>query len=126
MNKPTPGPWVVNQNRPVAGCNGDIAITTGHESIVAVAFVRPDVEANAALIVAAVNACFTINPDNPLAVAEALPEIVKMARDILDAHWDMSPLEYANSRGLPFMSDEEGERIQERLRAALAKIEAKS
>ena len=32
--------------------------------------------ANAALIVAAVNACFKVNPDNPLAVAEALPDLV--------------------------------------------------
>ena len=37
-------------------------------------------EVNAALIVAAVNACFAINPDNPLAVAEALPELVEACK----------------------------------------------
>ena len=39
-----------------------------------------DVEANARLIIAAVNACFAVNPDNPLAVAEALPELVEACR----------------------------------------------
>jgi hypothetical protein len=34
---------------------------------------------NAALIVAAVNACFAVSPDNPLAVAEALPELAHAA-----------------------------------------------
>jgi hypothetical protein len=33
-------------------------------------------KANAPLITAACNACMEINPDNPIAVAEALPELV--------------------------------------------------
>jgi len=41
-------------------------------------------------------------------------------RDLLDAFWDMSPLEYAQSRGLPFMGDEEGEKIKERARTTLS------
>ena len=36
--------------------------------------------ANARLIAAAVNACQKINPDNPLAVAEALPDMYKALR----------------------------------------------
>jgi hypothetical protein len=42
-----------------------------------------DDEANAALIVAAVNACFKVSPDDPLAVAEALLEIVTALRDLI-------------------------------------------
>jgi len=35
-------------------------------------------KANADLIVAAVNACIKLNPDNPMAVAEALPELYEV------------------------------------------------
>ncbi|GAJ14252.1 unnamed protein product, partial [marine sediment metagenome] len=43
-------------------------------------------------------------------------ELKEVLRDVLDAFWDMSPLEYAASRGLPKMSDEEGERILQQAR----------
>lgn len=46
--------------------------------------------------------------------------LLTVCRDLLDAFWDMSPLEYAKSRGLDFMSDAEGERIKERARKAIA------
>ena len=46
-------------------------------------------------------------------------QLKQIIRDLLDAFWDMSPLEYARSRGLNFMSDEEGERIKERAREAV-------
>jgi len=45
--------------------------------------------------------------------------IRKALQDVLDCFWDMSPLEYAHSRGLSCMSDEEGERVKERARTAL-------
>lgn len=54
----------------------------------------------------------------------AADKLCEAAKDTLDAYWDMSPLEYANSRGLPFMSDEEGDRIRERLRKTIAAVEA--
>ena len=40
-------------------------------------------------------------------------------KDILDAFWDMSPLEYAASRGLNYMSDDIGEDIKNRARNLL-------
>jgi len=44
--------------------------------------------------------------------------ILNALRDVLDCFWDMSPLEYAKSRGLPYMSDEEGENVLAKARAA--------
>lgn len=56
-----------------------------------------------------------------LASLEAEVERMRtLLRDVLDAHWDMSPLEYAASRGLNGMSDKEGEAIRLRARAALS------
>ena len=40
-------------------------------------------------------------------------------RDVLDAFFDMSPLEYARSRGLDCMSEAEGDRILARARESL-------
>lgn len=40
--------------------------------------------ANAQLIVAARNACMEINPENPIAVAEALPELLEALRRSLN------------------------------------------
>ncbi len=86
MNKPTPGPWVYercgfqdNQNP-----DGQDFRIRGHESIIGRiwwgSIVPEKAESNAVLIIAAVNACFAINPDNPLAVAKALPELVDACR----------------------------------------------
>ena len=47
-------------------------------------------------------------------------KLIWVLEDILDAFWDMSPLEYAQSRGLKSLSDEEGERIKTKARAVLA------
>lgn len=55
-SKFTPGQWLVNADRQIGGCNGDIAITLLSGTIVAVAFARrnPDEAlANAHLIAAA-------------------------------------------------------------------------
>jgi len=42
-------------------------------------------------------------------------------KDVMDAFWDMSPLEYAKSRSLASMSDEEGEKVLDRARELLLK-----
>ena len=46
-------------------------------------------------------------------------ELEAAARDVLDAFFDMSPLEYAQSRGLPCMNDKVGEDVVDRLRNVL-------
>jgi hypothetical protein len=43
---------------------------------------------NAELIVTAVNACKEINPDNPLNVAKAIPELFENANDIKGLLWE--------------------------------------
>ncbi len=55
-------------------------------------------------------------------LADDVDTLAGAAKDVLDAFWDMSPLEYAHSRGLSFMSEEEGERIKDRFRVALVPI----
>ena len=50
-----------------------------------------DKEANAQLIVAAVNACTKVNPDNPQAAAEALPDIYEALGECLLLIEDMMP-----------------------------------
>lgn len=47
-------------------------------------------------------------------------ELREALENVMDAFWDMSPLEYAASRKLSYMSDDEGERILQAARAALA------
>ena len=76
-------------------------------------------DANAALIVAAVNSCFAINPSNPLAVAEALPELVEACRELIAAI-DAG----IQSRTLLECEGKPGS-VMSRIRAALAKIEVK-
>ena len=75
--KPTPGKWKKGARVPERHA---IRILDRRGFLVAEARGAggpwTEVEGNAALIVAAVNACFQVDPSNPLAVAEALPEIV--------------------------------------------------
>jgi hypothetical protein len=71
--------------------------------------------ANAEFITAACNACMEINPDNPMAVAEALPELVRWAKDALVA------LDFAKTRD----PEQAGLYHSPSFRAILAKIEAK-
>lgn len=68
--------------------------------------------ANATFIVTACNSHDTLR--------EQVAKLRGACSDLLDGFWDMSPLEYAYSRGMNSMSDAEGERIKERARAALA------
>jgi len=115
MNKPTPGWWRIqsglgapliiarsnwlNRNREIA----QVRYEFGSED--------PEVHPNASLIVAAVNACFAINPDNPLAVAKALPEIITALKRI--------------ETGMSFPDDDIQRTARDVARAALAKLEAK-
>lgn len=59
-------------------------------------------------------------------ISDVHHDLLEACRDLLDAFWDMSPLEYAKSRGRNCMTDAEGERIKKRARAAIIKAEAKS
>ena len=125
MNKPTPGPWMINskaiawQRDDRGRLYWDFPIQIGTLGTCVRAETAEEAEANAALIVAAVNACFAINPSNPLAVAEALPELVKACRGLTSQSKEVS--------------EEEGKSINDwdiaydldPLRAALAKLEAK-
>jgi len=43
-------------------------------------------------------------------------DLAGVLKDILDAFWDMSPLEYVQSRGHPCMSDKIGEEVLNRAR----------
>ena len=127
MNKPTPGPWD-KYGYAIIGASGSddarvIALSAFGNVLPAPVFNpfnkehRADtglVQANAALIVAAVNACFKVNPDNPLAVPEALPELVEAAKEL------MAKFTEAKERGYS-MSARQGEALC----AALAKLEAK-
>jgi len=115
MNKPTAGPWV-RSGFEVYGKNETPLVADCARFNV---LVREEIQANIALIVAAVNGCFAVNPDNPLAVAEALPELVKACRGLTSQSKEVS--------------EEEGKSINDwdlaydldPLRAALAKLEAK-
>lgn len=60
---------------------------------------RGDSFANARLIAAAWNACVEINPDNPIAAAEAMPEVMRAARDTLNAYnLDGTPINNLRAR----------------------------
>jgi len=106
MKKPTPGPWVLRycSIEGVAFCCG-----TGPSE---------EDDANARLIVAAVNSCFAINPDNPLAVAEALPGLTGALKEIMrgEGAFNLEPMRHAENCI---------ENMKDIARAALAKLEAK-
>jgi hypothetical protein len=90
MKKPTPGPWRDDPDRGSGFGAAPIIVADDcwrrreTREVAKVLFHSgsedPEVFANAALIVAAVNACFAINPDNPMAVAEGMPELIKAAK----------------------------------------------
>ena len=54
--------------------------------------INEEEKANADLILAAVNACGKVNPNNPIAAAEALPELLDFAIQYLySKHYECSP-----------------------------------
>jgi len=123
--KPTPGLWEVNAPggfiiRSIKSELARVGYSIGGFSQGAMSN-APDLSeaaANAALIVAAVNACFKVNPSNPLAVAEALPTLVDAARKALTTLDGLVPTD----------TPMDSLAVQDifALRSALAKIEAKS
>lgn len=100
MNKPTPGPWLIDKRSGVIvihrGPENTEACISGAESRAIARFdgqrtedgaaweMRPEQIGNAHLIVAAVNACFAVNPSNPMAVAEGMAELVEAAHKAKD------------------------------------------
>ena len=114
MKKPTPGWKILRDSQgkvwAIGSEAGLIALMTGE-----------NIEANADLIVALYNAAYQINPDNPMAVAEALPELVKATKEALrqlEAFFDKA------YRGDPY-DGRPRNKLEIQLRAALAKLEAK-
>lgn len=83
MSKPTKG-RIKAEHCPAdhPGVSDYTIYTTGDEYtqiwIANTRFDKPEDKANADLIVAAWNACVEINPDNPQAAAEAMPEIFRL------------------------------------------------
>ena len=105
MNKPTPGPWKWNTAAGIYGINGKRCVNVFVQDEINLPL--EEMDANAALIVSAVNACFAVSPDNPLAVAEGLPELAKACRTFL------------------VKKDEMPRSTEHAIRNALAKLEAK-
>jgi hypothetical protein len=121
MNKPTPGPWRWNTAAGIYGANDKrCANVYVHGEI---NLPDSEMDANAALVVAAVNACFKVNPENPLAVAEGVAELVNVARNL----WlktAMIPVDWDNPEAKELSA--EAVKAMDAIAAALAKIEAKS
>lgn len=127
MNKPTPGEWI-------AWCLGSegyqVRLSLPHVSKeqrslspIADCTQREFEESagNAEFIAVAFNSCRSINPSNPRAVAEALPELVEACASIeaLVAEF-MAFRPSINSEGFRICQDALG-----KARVALAKLEAK-
>lgn len=138
MNKPTPGPWKLTANLnghmefpitdetgfPVAGVIACSSVKSGYGEMADAISRSPEGQTeaweNGKLIVAAVNACFSVNPDNPQAVAEALADLVKAARNVYADHVERFAL-YPNAEG----QENRMEKMDD-LKVALAKMEAKA
>lgn len=115
MNKPTPGPWAVGCGLRIQACDvGPMFEPTTHGT-------HKQMNANAALIVAAVNACFAVSPENPLAVAEALPEVVEALRGLVSEFDNNNALAAAYDDG---MDEDTAEMLKARV--ALAALGVKS
>ena len=108
MNKPTPGKWKRSCEIIEDEEGKTLAICSGHDTSL-----EQD-EANANFVLTAHEACFAVNPSNPLAVAEALPELVAAAKELMEKFTE------AKERGYS-MSARQGEALY----AALAKVGAK-
>jgi hypothetical protein len=77
MNKPTPGKWRISPYYP-----GDI-IADNPQSRYPLVVAECPLADDANFIMAMGEACYLVNPSNPLAVAEALPELVKASAGLL-------------------------------------------
>jgi len=85
----TKGEWkIVHQDKPqqpfrvytiIKGLEYDIA-----DVYIAIPNFQNGTEANANLIAAAVNACQAVNPDNPMAVAEAIKDLYEACKEALN------------------------------------------
>lgn len=112
--KPTAGPWALKVIPWVGGERTLQIVTTaapspGKEaatSVVAVTrrfdlsvgFDKDEQEANGRFIVAACNGAMTANPENPMAAADALPDILTTCRALLQAAATVDHLHHA---GMP-------------------------
>lgn len=84
--KPTPGPWALKKavKAGLKAENDHLIYQPSDGRHIAETFQYQDhgvpdgpAEANARLIVAACNAAMAINPDNPIAAAEAMPDVIE-------------------------------------------------
>ena len=83
----TKGEWTITVHRPLG--NLRIVIKSEHsydDNDIATIEECLESKANANLIVSAVNACQKINPDNPQAVAEAIPEMYEALRKLVKTY----------------------------------------
>jgi len=73
-------------------------------------------EANANLIAAAVNACASVNPDNPMAVAESINDMYEALSELMDAleNWttdrqsSFTPVQIAFNAAKPALAKAKG------------------
>ena len=77
MNNPTPGKWKRSYEIIEDEEGKTLAICSGHDTSL------DQDEANANFVLTALEACFAVNPDNPLAVAEALPELLEVFEEMM-------------------------------------------
>mgnify|MGYP001608744834 CR=1 FL=1 len=117
-SKHTPGPWIViPEDRAVSRW---VIGTTEHSSVAECApaglMGKDEADANARLIVAAVNACFQAAPQNPLAFAEAAPKMLELLQTVANG-----------DRGLSGALNYQGRMhiFADQARALLAKIDEK-
>lgn len=104
MSKHTKGPWqAVEAGK---GFPRTVVTTTtrgGSETVADCAW-RPGAvaedEANARLIEAACNAAMEVNPENPVAAAEALPDLLVACEAALEAYTIMTNREWHKGGGL--------------------------
>ena len=106
--KPTPGPWVQYTDKRLGVC---IAVEGPTASTIIAQKVARWLDVG--LMLAACNACQQINPENPQAVAEALPDLVKRLRDV--AVWLIAP----------DLFEDEIRGIAQAVRSTLAKAEGR-
>lgn len=124
---PTPGPWKWDGYK-FTGLNDESVLELDDDGACgdpeccgAPSYYLAVKDADAALIVAACNACQQLNPANPLAVAEALPDALSAMRLALA---DLESDELCDCCGEPTCPDY-SPCWKCSIRAALAKLEAR-